>query len=185
MSIALKSPSSSRISGLLIFLGLPALLLTFSALQALEAEDNRVLAQEKEFQLTTLMRRLTAPAKDGKPLDLSRIYIAADTATLAGANLQKLVVQSVTGASGKIIETSVLDASEDQTNQAQQTVGIHASFDINNDGLLSVLRGLESGLPLVFVDRISIRRLPGDTDSGSSDMLRVDVAVSARWKAAS
>lgn len=182
-AITSKTPRS-RITGLLLFLGAPALLLTFSVLNALEAEDNAFVVQEREFQLAGLMRRLTAPAKDGKPLDLSQIYLAAGTSTLASATLQKLVVQSVAKASGKIVETTSLDVAQDEAEPANQTVGIRASFDIDNDGLLTLLHGLETGLPLVFVDKVSVRRLPGDGNGkDTSIMLRADIEAKARWKA--
>jgi general secretion pathway protein M len=129
------------------------------------------------------MRRLTAPAKDGKPLDVSGVYVAAETSTLASATLQKLIVQSVSDASGKIIETSASEPGDDAAKTAAQQVGIRASFDIDNAGLLALLHGLEAGLPLIFVDKISVRRLPGDTDAVQGDRLRVDIEANARWKA--
>lgn len=183
MSVAVSRAPRSRISALLLFLGLPAMLLTYAALNVLETEDNGFVTREKEFQLTSLMRRLTAPARDGKPLDLSQIYLAADTPTLASAALQQRIVQSVADASGKIIETTSPDAGEDGAAQGNQRVEIRASFDIDNDGLLDLLHGLETGLPLVFIDKISIRRLPDDDDGKGRGMLRVDLEANARWKA--
>ena len=183
MSAVAGRPPQSRIAGLLLFLGVPALLLTFSALNAFEAEDNAFTVQEKEFQLAGLMRRLTAPTKDGKPLDLSQIYMAADTSTLASATLQKLVVQSVARASGKIIETTSLDVEQSETEPANRIVSIRASFDIDNDGLLTLLHGLETGLPLVFIDRVSVRHLPGDDSGKDASLLRADIEATARWQA--
>jgi hypothetical protein len=183
MNAVVRGPARSRISGLLLFLGVPAILLTFAALNVLETEDSTFMAREKEFQLTSLMRRITAPARDGKPLDLSQIYFAAGTPTLASAALQQRIVQSVGDASGKIIETTSLDAGEDAAASSNQRVEIRASFDIDNDGLLELLHGLETGLPLVFVDKISIRRLPDDDDGKGRGMLRVDLEANARWRA--
>jgi hypothetical protein len=184
MSAVINQSPRSRISGLLLFVGLPAMLMTFAALNILETTDETFAVQEKEFQLTSMMRRLAAPARNGKPIDLSQIYLAVETSTLASANLQQRVVQSVANASGKIIETTALDLTGDDTQPTQRRVGIRASFDIDNNGLLALLHGLETALPLVFVDKISVRRLPGDDDDESQDMLRVDLESSARWKAA-
>lgn len=180
MSAAVSRTPRSRISALLLFLGVPAMLLTYAALNVLETEDNTFVVQEKEFQLTSLMRRLTAPARDGKPLDVSQIYLSADTSTLASAALQNLIVQSVTNASGKIIETTSSEVGEDAVELSHQRVAIRASFDIDNDGLLRLLHGLETGLPLAFVDKISVRRA---ADDGKARMLRVDLEATARWKA--
>jgi hypothetical protein len=184
MTAVISQSPRSRISGLLLFLGLPAMLLTFAALNALEASDEAFVVQEKEFQLSSLMRRLTTPARDGKPVDLSPIYLSADTSTLASASLQQLIVQAVAKAPARIIETTALDVAEDEADVNQQRVAIRASFDIDNAGLLALLHGLETGLPLVFIDKISVRRLPGDVDAKGPDMLRVDLESSARWKAA-
>jgi len=82
MSAAVSRAPHSRISALLLFLGVPAMPLTYAALNVLEIHDGGVVAREKEFRRTSLMRRLTAPARDGKPRDLSQIYLAAETTTL-------------------------------------------------------------------------------------------------------
>jgi hypothetical protein len=172
-----------RLTGLLFFVGMPALLLTLSAFNMLDEAENCFAAQEKEFQLSALMRRLTAPAKDGKPLDLSQIYLAADTRDLANANLQQHLAQSITRASGKIIETSALDFVEYEAQPVEGGIGVKASFDIENDGLLALLHGLETGLPLVFVDKLSVRRVPGEPTGTAPEKLRVDLEATGRWRA--
>ena len=182
MSSTMDTTPHSRLAGLLIFFGIPAMLLTFSALNVLEADGNSFIAAEKEFQLTGLMRKLTAPAKDGKPLDMSRIYLVAETATVANADLQNLLGRSIATASGRIIETSTLEAGADPEDFAARRVGIKATFDISNEGLLTLLHGLETGLPLVFVDKLSIRRLPAD-DAEEAATLRVDLEAAAQWRA--
>lgn len=169
----------SRLLALLLFFGFPALLLTLSVLNVLQLSDNAFVINEKEFQLSALMRRLTMPAKDGKPLDLSEAYVAGETATLASANLQQYLVKSIAEASGKLIETAVSEAANNSEQIADTRTGIKASFNIDNPGLLKLLHRLESGLPLVFVDEISIRRLPSDD---GKDILRVDLEASGRWK---
>ena len=169
-----------RLPGLLIFIGIPALLLTLSAFNMLDEAENGFAAQEKEFQLSALMRRLTAPAKDGKPLDLSRIYLSGDTRDLANANLQQRLAQSIAQASGKVIETSALDFADAQPVDGR--VGVKASFDIENNGLLALLHGLETGLPLIFMDKLSVRRAPNDAAGISPEKLRVDLEATARWR---
>jgi len=172
-----------RLPGLLVFIGIPALLFTLSAFNMLDEAENGFAAQEKEFQLSALMRRLTAPAKDGKPLDLSQIYLPGDTRDLANANLQQRLAQSIAQASGKVIETSALDFADDATQPVEGRVGVKASFDIENNGLLALLHGLETGVPLVFVDKLSVRRVPGEPTSTGSEKLRVDLEAIGRWRA--
>lgn len=182
MTTHAASGSRARLVALMLFFGLPALLLTTTALNTLQIGDESAMMREKEFQLSALMRRLTAPARDGKPLDLSAIYLSGGSATLASANLQQHLVKSIATASGKLIETSVADLGDGPTEAPDSRVGIRTSFDIDNRGLLTFLHELEAGLPIVFVDRISVRRLADDAGNGA-ELLRVDLDAVARWKA--
>lgn len=183
MTAAATHGPRARLLALMFFFCVPALLFTLSILNVLEIEDNSFVEAEKEFQLSSLMRRLTAPAKDGKPTDLSQIYLSSASATLAGADLQQYLTETIAKGSGKLIETAILESDREDEQSAQNLVSIRASSEIDNNGLLSVLHRLETGLPLVFIDKISIRRLGGDDTSPGAEALRVDLEVSARWKA--
>lgn len=177
---AFAAPQTSRLVGLLLFLGIPAVMLTFSALNLIESSDNSYVAQEKEIQLSALMRRLTSPNNQDGIVDMSRIYTAGNTAALASASLQEHVVKAIASASGKLIETSAMDIDGDPERQLDDSVGIRASFDIDNDGLLTVLHRLETGLPLVFVSKLSVRRLPSESANNPA-ILRITLeAISKR-----
>lgn len=179
---AATQTSRSRLLALLLFLGLPALLLTLCVLNLIQLSDNSFVASEKEFQLSTLMRRLTMPSKDGKPLDLSGAYVPGESESLASASLQQYLVKSIAEASGKLIETAVSESPDDPDQVVDNRIGIKASFNIDNPGLLKLLHRLESGLPLVFVGHVSIRRLPGDEGVKGEEILRVDLEATGRWK---
>jgi hypothetical protein len=182
MTTAALPKPRARLAALLVFIGLPALLLTVSVLNILQIDDNSFVISEKEFQLSALKRKLATPGRDGKPLDLSEIYLMGGSATLASANLQQLIVKSIANTSGKLIETSVVETGDQAAEIPSKRVGIKASFNIDNPGLLVLLHRLESGVPLVFIDQISVRRLPSD-DNGK-DALRVDLEAYGRWKEA-
>lgn len=175
-----SSQSGLRLAAIGIFLGLPALFATITAMNFLQVADDQFTLAEKQMQLSSFMRRLTTPARDGRPVDLSPIYVTGTSAALASANLQQYVVGAIAGAAGKIIETAVVDTAPTDDTEVDDRVGIRASFEIDNDGLLKVLRGIESGVPLLDVDSISVRRLQtGD----SSEKLRVDIEVTGHWRA--
>ena len=150
----------------------------------LETQDIGLETAEKEFQLAALMRKLTSPATDGKPLDLSQVYFPGETATLASADLQEYVGRSIAKASGKVIETAVLEFEGVAADASDRRIGIKASFDIGNDGLLALLHELETGLPLVFVDKLAIRPMPAGDGKGA-DALRIDLEAVARWRSPS
>jgi len=182
MTSAIRT-SRSRLPALLVFFGVPVLLLTAAIVNMLEIGDNEFAAREKEFQLTALMRKLTTPSRDGKPLDLSRIYLPGETATLASAGLQQRLIDAITAASGKIIETSAVDEAGSGEPAENANLAIRASLDIDNDGLLKLLHQLETGLPLIFVEKISVRRSSQDSGDTTTERLRVDLTAAARWKA--
>ena len=181
MSATVTQQPGARLLAIGLFLGVPALLLTMAVLNVLQVAEDRFTLAEKDMQLAALMHRLTSPATDGKPLDLSPIYISGASPALANANLQQHVVTSVAAATGRLIETSVADmATAEGDTTLEGRVGIRANFDIDNGGLLTLLHGLESGVPFVDVETISIRRLP--TEDNGADRLRVDMEVSGVWR---
>ncbi|UVC12617.1 hypothetical protein IHQ71_31610 (plasmid) [Rhizobium sp. TH2] len=183
MTTAARS-SRSRLLALLLFFGVPAVLLTLSIVNMFQLGDNALVASEKEFQLSALMRRLTMPAKDGKPLDLSHVYVAGESATLASANLQTYLVKSIADVSGKLIETVASEPEDNSDPTVGDNIGIKASFSVDNPGLLELLHRLESGLPLVFINHLSVRRLTSDDSVIGKEALRVDMEATGRWKVA-
>ena len=60
---------------------------------------------------------------------------------------------------------------------------MRATFDIGNDALLRLLREIETGLPLMFVEEIAIRRLQNDGAAGGAEpVLRVDLRVRSQYR---
>lgn len=175
MSQTIAKPSSSRLFAVLLFIGLPVVLAALTVLNMLQIADDSVIASGKEQQVFLMNKRLTAPAADGKPVDLSSIYVTGTSRTLASADLQRQIVNSISAATGRLIETVTVDV--DDTEKIQLKV----TLDIDNDGLLSLLYGLESGLPLIDVETLSVRMLSGSAEGGT-ETLRVEMTVSARWK---
>lgn len=176
-----NAQSGSRLITIGLFVGLPALLATLGAMNALQVADDQFTLAERQMQLSAFMRRLTAPAPDGRPVDLSPIYVSGHSATVAGANLQQYLVDTVASANGRLVETAGIDIQPGEDPQANDQVGIRASFDVDNAGLLKVLHTLESGTPLVDIVSLSIRRLP--TQGDGTETLRIDVETLGHWRA--
>lgn len=152
----------------------PALALALIAVNLLQAAEFGALAERQNETVTQLERRVAAIAGRTAPaVDASAIYLAGATPALARAALQRRLVDAVERATGRVIEAeeASIDGSE---AQSAGEVRLRITFDANNAAVLDLLHGLETGLPLLTVERIEIRRL----DTGGEDpMLRVALIV--------
>jgi hypothetical protein len=173
---------SSRLLAVGLFIGLPAIFAALGVLNLLQVADDRVVLAEKEMQVAAFTRRLNAPAADGKPLDLSPIYLKGSSRTLASANLQQYVVDAISATSGKLIETVPVDLNPGDEAERADEIHLKATLDIDNAGLLQLLYKLESGVPLLDIETLSIRKLPNDAAEGATETLRIDMAIRGRWR---
>ena len=177
MNVDAEKRSALRLASVLTFIGLPALFVTFSILNLVEAGEDRFAIAERGFQADALTRRLNAPAGDGKPLDLTPLYIDAQTRSLASAALQRLLVEAISESSGRLIETVGIDPDPANEARGPEPVDLRATLDIGNEALRSLLHRLESGVPILDVTSIAIRRLANEDDDGQESKLRVDMAI--------
>lgn len=184
MKATQQSGSMQRMSAVLIFLGLPIVFLGLAVMNMLDAADEQYVSSQKQIQISTLTRRLAAAVGKLKPVDLSTIYISGTSRSLASANLQQYLVDAISASSGRLIETATIDPSDSGDSSTTDAITIKATLDIDNDGLLQLLYRVESGVPLIDVDTLSVRRLTAiDDDKTKGELLRVDIAVKGRWKA--
>lgn len=183
MTTTAQSGSLMRLSAVLVFIGLPIILTGLGALNFIDAADAGLDAAEKRIQIATLAGRLAAAAKRDKPQNLSAVYVNGTSRSLASANLQQLLVDATSASSGHLIETSTIDPTDSDNPDAADVVEVRATLDIDNGGLLQLLYRLETGVPLLDVDTLSVRRLnESNGDKSKADMLRIDLAVKGRWK---
>lgn len=182
MNASPATQSTSRLLAVGLFIGVPALLAALSVLNILQLGDDRFTLADKEVQVAAFNRRLSTPAADGKPLDLSPIYVRGTSRTLASANLQQYVVDAISASSGRLIETVPVDLNSIDDADRADEIQLKATLDIDNAGLLQLLYRLESGVPLLDIETLSIRRLPNDAGDEQAEILRVDMAISGRWR---
>lgn len=183
MTTTVQSGSLLRLSAVLVFIGLPVILTGLGVLNFLDAADAGFDAAAKKIQITALAGRLAAAAKRDKPQNRSAIYIEGASRSLASANLQQLLVDATSASSGHLIETSTVDPTDSDNPDRADIVEIKATLDIDNGGLLQLLYRIETGVPLLDVDTLSMRRLnASDGDKAKAVMLRIDLAVKGRWK---
>ncbi|PYE29725.1 type II secretion system (T2SS) protein M subtype b [Rhizobium sp. PP-CC-3A-592] len=183
MTLSPPRMQALRLSAILVFIGLPALFMTLGVLNYLQIAEDRLTVEEATRQAAKLERRLASiPASTGDTTPSLTIEGLSRTAAIA--RLQQTILDAIAAAPGRIIETA---ASEGDVAEGEESdeIAVTTTFDIDNDGLLRLLYQLESGLPLMTVESLSIRRLP-DAEGASPGnngqiLLRVDMAIGARW----
>ncbi|TCQ11388.1 type II secretion system (T2SS) protein M subtype b [Rhizobium sp. PP-F2F-G36] len=183
MTVSPPRMQALRLSAILIFIGLPALFMTLSVLNYLQIAEDRLTVEEATRQAATLERRLASiPASTGDTTP--SLTIEGPSRTAAIARLQQSILDAIVAAPGRIIETAASESTLAE-GEGSDEIAVTTTFDIDNDGLLRLLYQLESGLPLMTVESLSIRRLPdaeGESPGDNAQIrLRVDMAIGARW----
>ncbi|MEO3386706.1 type II secretion system protein GspM [Mesorhizobium sp. CAU 1741] len=163
----------NRLVGLLVFLALPALLLGLATLNVVDGMSFR----EQAAQQAAILERLNNGARSeagSDTVDRNSIYVRGETPSLAEAVLRQLVVDAVAAAGGTLIETR--NAALPQVDGSAAWVALSASFEIRNEGLGKLMRSLESDLPLLVVDGLSVSR---NAQAGEEDdpLLQTELTV--------
>ena len=171
-----------RMLAMACFIGAPALLVVLTALNGLHVHESRSAAADMEIQLSAIQRRLNAPATDGKPVDISRIYLAGATRTLAIATLQQYVTAAASATAGSLIETAPVEPGSTGVVPDLGEVRLRATLDIDNNGLLQLLFILESSVPLIDIETLSIRHISAGVNNQTEDKLRVYMQVRGYWR---
>jgi hypothetical protein len=170
-----------RLAALAAFVVLPVLAAIFVGSSILRLNETEALIARQEQLLAQLDARLARVDGGSRALgDTTPLYLPAASAPLAGAALQRLVA-AVEAAGGRVIETQSVDEVEPDS---EDDVRLRITLDVDNAGLLGLMHGLETGLPLMTLETVSVRQLPsqGD-DAGDNPTLRVDLVVRGFWKA--
>lgn len=164
-----------RWTALCALVALPVAALALTAVNLLQAADLDALAAAQGQTVAQLERRVAAAAGRATPaVDASAIYLPGATPALAKASLQRLLVDAVERASGRVIEAEDANLEGGAEERQDGGVRLRITFDARNAALLDLLYALETGLPLLSVERIEIRRL----DMGGDDpTLRVGLVV--------
>lgn len=170
----------TRLVALLVFVALPMTLIVFAAVNLFAVRETSTLAETTEQQIARLAGRIDGAGPQGTAEDLSGVFVTAGSRSLAEADLQRQIVSIVERSTATVIESV---AAELRTGDAENSIGVRATFDIGNDALLRLLREIETGLPLMFVEEIAIRRLQNDGAAGGVEpVLRVDLRVRSQYR---
>ena len=133
---------------------------------------------QQEALLRRLEERLVRTADAPLEEDVRGIYLSATSPTLAQAELQQLIAKLIDRASGRLIEAQVVSETEDD-----RAARVRISFDSTNAKLFDLLYAIETGVPLLSIEQIGLRKLPTQ-ESGREDdpVLRVSFVVRGHLK---
>lgn len=170
-----------RLTALLAFALLPLVLIGVSVSNLIDGLEARGAARRDQATLSTIVAKLSHGRADRlSPEDIAKLYLASNTDSLAAAELQTRATDLVRDAGGRLNEVQATDVSNQKSDTA---VSLLLSLDIDNAGLLDLVYAVETGLPLMDVTDLNIRRMDrGDAMGTGPSQLKVDMTVAARWR---
>jgi len=170
-----------RIASVLVFCGVPVLLLVMIGLNISGALEETGAAARSAESATTIGRQLDRfKSRTQDATDISALYLASATGSLARAEIQNLTSHLVEAASGHLLEAQIIDnaASGDPGK-----VSIQLTLDITNPGLLDLLYAVETNLPLLTVTDLDARTAEISNERpGDNGLLHVDMTIQGYWR---
>ncbi len=107
-------------------------------------------------------------------------FLQGPTVTIAGADLQRRVVEAVTAVSGNVLSSQIdLQGSE----ASKGYVVLSASCEISQTALQPLLYDLEGGMPYLFIEQIVVQS-PQSGDEPEGKRMRVQINVAGEWQVA-
>lgn len=166
-----------RFTALAIFAGLPALFLILAAANLVSTNGVRDEIERQEKVLGELSARVHGLDPQGVS-DTSVLYLSGNTPSLAAADLRRRIAAAVAAAGGRLMETRFVES--DLPESRLDALSLGATFDIDNAGLARFLRGVETGLPIIGIRSLVLRRPGGgETTVDEDPLLRTDIVVEA------
>ena len=163
--------------GALLIVGALGLVGVSADLSSAETE----LQAKAEF-VSGSVKAIRNDAAPGTPEAPVRLFVEADSETLAAAQLDGLVRSTAAETGGSVL-SSRADAKHDEGGIAGR-IEVVAEIEAQNDVLQDILLRLESGAPMLSVESVSIQ--PVQTSTNAADeapKLRADVTFAGYWNA--
>lgn len=170
MTTGAHSPTM-RLAAVGIFVGLPLVALALVVLNLVRIGETRALTQQRTVELQPLQARLAREGGAADDRDVSGVWLVGASRALAAARLQQRVVEVVADADGRLVEVQDVDDEEGDD------ILLRATYDAGNGALLASLHALETGLPLIDIESLSVRAAAAAGGSGEGPRLRVDLVV--------
>lgn len=163
---------------LALFCGGPLLLLGLSVANLMQVSlAHDITARQTAISLQIVARVAKRRFQGLTPQDATLLYLASTSASLARSEIQDTAARLVEAAGGRLAEVQFTSTPE---QEADGTVALQLSLEIENKGLLELLWTTESRLPLLDVTDLSTRR--NNDQSGSSGLLHVEMTVQGHFR---
>ena len=175
-----------RYGSILLFCGVPLLLLGLAASNVIDASEANSEAERQQATLSQIVKQ-AARHRTRTPTanDTASLYLASASSSLARAELQDRATKLILQAGGAIIETQIVGSPEQET---AGTIAVQLTLTIDNKGLRELLYETETGLPLLDVSDLAIDRddghADGETLSAADRPLHVQMTVQGHWRKA-
>jgi general secretion pathway protein M len=160
---------------LTIFFGV-GYLITNRDLQAEFETKSRML------ETLTLRARQTVSA-GGNPAQVTTesAVIAGSTETVAASELQRSILTAVQDSGGSVHSIQA-EVTTDKVDDGLRRLNAQTTFDSSLASLQKALFRLETRIPFVFVESISVQPAPISVSGATTDLLRVTIVASSYWK---
>jgi hypothetical protein len=167
--------------GVLILLA-PLLWIAWS-LAAASAAAEAIRVQSET--LASLRLRLAALATDpdagGALADAARIFLPGETAAIAGAALQRIVTDTVEQVGGRLEESEIARSEQSEDDPGRLTLRV--SFEADIVGLQNILFKLETGVPILILDSLTVESGEAfGSANAEQPLLRVVAWVGGYWQ---
>ncbi|WP_157956258.1 type II secretion system protein GspM [Acuticoccus yangtzensis] len=160
-----------RIAATALFVGGPLAFLSVAAVNLVTLGETRAAIERRAVEMAPLRARIGRLAGPGAP-DESAIYLPGASPALAGAALQARLSAILT-ASGAAIA-----AFQPEPAEGPGDIRLRVTFEANNGQMLDTLTAIETTLPLLKIDALSMTASPvaGEATPGEP-RLRVELVV--------
>jgi hypothetical protein len=155
-NVDIKLPNSRAASAGAVLLGVVSVTAIGLYLVKGMVDAQALELEAKTTQIAALQRRLTMPALPASADSGQNVFLNGANYALAANSLQQHIVQLVEQSGGKIVTVAVETPAANA--QTSRRVIVQVRADLDNDGLQSLLYGLEAGHPLVLVDSLNVNR---------------------------
>ncbi len=152
-----------------------------TALAVMARSDAWQELEDRRAQLSRLKaahaRQMPATAA-GSASAPDAAFVGASTAAIAGAQVQTHLARLVAARNASLISSGILTSAR---GDAADAIRLQVSFDMGWAGLQSVLYELETSVPYIFVDALSVQPR-GAQPGGGDPLLHVTLSVRTLWR---
>jgi hypothetical protein len=174
-------PNSREAGAVAILLAIVILIIGGLLFGKAMVDAKQIEVEARTTELDALKRRMQMPARQQAPGETADVFLEGANYALAANALQQHVVESIEASGGKLVTVAVETPQGAADTASSRRVMVQTTSELDNDGLQSLLYGLETGRPLVLIDSLTVRRpanrREGEDDSKSAPRLTVELRV--------